>query len=291
VVPLRTVFVAVAGAGATFSLVRDARRRSVADRFRTRSGGWSLPGAVRGPFVRALHNAAVASAPEQVVEIWLLAGAIATMIGFGLGPAAGLVAAVGVLAAGPVALRVLRHRRDHLVAAAVPDTLEQVGAALRAGETIATSLAGIGRGDGALAADMARVQARVGLGSSLPAAIQAWARERRAFGADATAGALALSATLGGPAADALDGLASSLRDRLSVFAEARALSAQARYSAWVIGLAPIAYVASSAVVDPRSIHLLLGTGAGRVCVVLGLGLEVLGAVWIRAIVRTGDDA
>ncbi len=35
--------------------------------------------------------------------------------------------------------------------------------------------------------------------------------------------------------------------------------------------------------------HVLVGTGAGRFCVVLGLGLEVLGAMWMRAIVRAGD--
>ena len=102
---------------------------------------------------------------------------------------------------------------------------------------------------------------------------------------------LALSATVGGPAADALDGLASSLRDRLSVIAEARALSAQARYSAWVIGLAPAGYLVSTALVDPRSVQLLVSTAAGRVCAVVGLGLELLGAAWMRAIIRAGDAA
>jgi hypothetical protein len=31
-----------------------------------------------------------------------------------------------------------------------------------------------------------------------------------------------------------------------------------------------------------------VGTGAGRTCVVLGLGLELLGAIWMRAILRAG---
>ena len=85
--------------------------------------------------------------------------------------------------------------------------------------------------------------------------------------------------TVGGPAADALDGLASSLRDRLSVVAEARALSAQARYSAWVIGLAPIGYLVSTAAgrpaVGPRARrHRRRSRVRGA-----GLGLELLGAL------------
>jgi tight adherence protein B len=171
----------------------------------------------------------------------------------------------------------------------VPDTLERIGSELRAGGTVATAISSIAGGGGPLAPDAGRIETRVRLGAALPEALGSWAQERRAIGVDVAAGALSLSATVGGPAADALDGLASSLRARLSVVAEARALSAQARYSAWVIGLAPIGYLVSTAAVDSRSVHMLFGTGAGRACVVLGLGLELIGARWMHAIVRTAD--
>ena len=286
--PLRALVVAVTGSGAVVVLVRGARRFAVGERLRPATGGRTLPDALRRPLLRALDDAALGSTPEHAVEVWLLATAIAAVVGVGLAPATGVLAALGGLVGGPVALRLGRHRRERLVAAAVPDALEQIGSELRAGGTVASALAGIANGDGALAWDVARVETRVRLGAALPAALRSWARERRAVGVEVAAGALALSATVGGPAADALDGLASSLRDRLSVLAEARALSAQARYSAWVIGLAPVGYLVSTAVVDPRSVGVLFGTGSGRVCAVLGLGLELLGAMWMRAIVR-GD--
>jgi tight adherence protein B len=246
---------------------------------------------VRRPLAQALDDAALESTPEQAIEVWLLAIGIAALVGSGLAPATGGVGAIAVIVCGPVALRLGRHRRERLVAAAVPDVLEQIGSELRAGGTVTTALTGIAHGDGALAADAARIETRVRLGAGLSDALQSWARERRAVGVEVAAGALSLSATVGGPAADALDGLASSLRARLSVIAEARALSAQARYSAWVIGLAPIGYLVSTAVVDSRSVQSLVGTGAGRTCVVLGVGLELLGAVWMRAILRTGNAA
>ena len=198
-------------------------------------------------------------------------------MGFGLAPAAGVIGGVGALVGGPVALLLAGQRQARMIAAAVPETLERVGAELRSGGTVATALATIAGGDGPLAADIARLESRVRLGASLPESLRAWAGERPAPGVEATAGALALSTSVGGRAADALDALASSLRDRLGLAAEARALSAQARYSAWVIGIAPVGYIIGSAAIDPRSLHSLLGTGAGRACALLGVGLEIVG--------------
>jgi tight adherence protein B len=225
------------------------------------------------------------------MEIWLLAVVVATIVGFGVAPTAGVIGGAGMLVGGPVFLRGARQRRARAIAAAVPDTLERIGAELRAGGTVATGLDAIARGGGPLAPDITRLETRVRLGASHANALQEWARQRPAAGVEATAGALALTATVGGRAADALDALGSSLRDRLAVAAEARALSAQARYSAWVIGVAPLGYIIASAVIDPRSMHALVGTNAGRLCAAAGLTLEVLGAVWMRAIVRAGDGA
>ena len=287
--PLHPILVAVVGSGAVVALARFARHFAVADRLRPATAARVLPGVVRRPLARALDDAALTSTPEQAVEVWLLAAGIAALLGLGIAPATGVLAAVGVMVVGPAALRVGRHRRDRLIAVEVPATLDRIGSELRAGGTVATALASIARGGGPLAADTARIETRVRLGAALSEALQTWAQERRAIGVEVAAGALSLSATVGGPAADALEGLASSLRGRLSVIAEARALSAQARYSAWVIGLAPIGYLVTTAAVDSRSVHVLVGTGAGRACVVLGLGLELLGAIWMRAIVRTAD--
>jgi Flp pilus assembly protein TadB len=77
------------------------------------------------------------------------------------------------------------------------------------------------------------------------------------------------------------------LRHRLDAVAEAHALSAQARLSAVVVGAAPLGYLAFSAMVDARAVTALVGTGVGRVCLVAGLALEALAALWIRRILRS----
>ena len=67
---------------------------------------------------------------------------------------------------------------------------------------------------------------------------------------------------------------------------EAHALSAQARMSAFVVGGAPIAYVVFVSLTDPGSLDVLLATNPGRACLVIGLGLEALAGLWMRALLK-----
>jgi tight adherence protein B len=144
----------------------------------------------------------------------------------------------------------------------------------------------LARSGGPLSADLGRVRARADLGVGLADALAAWPAERDVDGVRAAAGALSVASSMGGRAADAIDGLAQSLRDRLGAAAEAGALSAQARLSALVVGAAPVGYLAFSSAVDPASTATLVTTTPGRVCLVLGLGCEALGAWWMHRIVR-----
>jgi tight adherence protein B len=77
------------------------------------------------------------------------------------------------------------------------------------------------------------------------------------------------------------------LRDQLGARAEAGALSAQARLSAVVVGVAPIAYVLFAAAADRRAASLLVTSSTGRVCLVAGLTLDALAVLWMRRIVRS----
>ena len=224
--------------------------------------------------------------PEAACE---LAGAVAGAAGivaFAVAPPVAPLAALAVLLAGPVALRLSRDRAGRRFEVALPAALEDVAAVLRGGGTVSDGVMSLAASDSPVAADLRRVRARSELGVGLADALGRWPGERDVDGVRAAAGALAVATTMGGCAADAIDGLAGSLRDRLGAAAEARALSAQSRMSAGVVGVAPIAYLTLSTVVDPQSTGTLLTTTPGRVCLGLGLALELVGAWWMRRIVR-----
>jgi Flp pilus assembly protein TadB len=69
------------------------------------------------------------------------------------------------------------------------------------------------------------------------------------------------------------------------VIEEARALAAQARLSAVVVGAAPVASLPVSISVDGRLLAALTH-GPGRACFVAGLALQALAALWMRRILR-----
>jgi tight adherence protein B len=286
-----TVVIAIAGPLVVASLVVAARRVPAVQRARAlgAESRWRLPASARTKLARALADADLALEPEQAVELWAGGAVAVAVVAAVMSP--GLVPPTLLLAvAGPPALVwLLRTRAHRHYVAALPRALEQVAAHLRGGGTVGQGVAALAAGDGPLAPDLRRVQARADLGVGLPEALAAWPAERDIEDVRAVAGALAVAETLGGRSAHALDGLAASLRDRLGAAAEARSLSAQARLSALVVGASPLAYLVFSALVDPESVALLVRTGAGRLCLGIGLLLEVVAVLWMRRILASAE--
>lgn len=91
-------------------------------------------------------------------------------------------------------------------------------------------------------------------------------------------------ARFGGPAAAPLERAAATLRARDAVAAEQRAQSAQARLSARVLTLVPIALLVILTATDAK-VRAALGTPAGAAVVVLGGVLNSAGALWMRQII------
>ena len=180
----------------------------------------------------------------------------------------------------------LRRRREAQLVAALPGALEALARGLRGGLGLLEAVEKAAAIPGPLAGDLRLMAARARSGSGLAEAVAGWVRERSAPEVRVTAGALEVASTVGGPSAAALEGLAEALRDRRAAVDEARALSAQARLSAVVVAAAPVVSVALSASFDRRLLDALLAPGSGRACLVAGLGLEVLAAVWMRRILQ-----
>jgi tight adherence protein B len=290
-VPVLTLVLAVGGPISCAALARAARRAETGARAHhlVPHARWRLPERVRVPLARTLRDADVRLEPEAAVRLWAVATLAGALLVWSIARAMAVPTVVAGIVVGPVALGLGRTRRERRFVAGLPGALEQVAAELRGGGTVAGAVERLAGGDGPVADDLRRVHVRTRLGLGLRDALAGWPREHDAAGVHAAAGALAVATTMGGRAADAIDSLASSLRHRLDASAEARALSAQSRLSAIVVGAAPVGYLAFSSLVDPRSVTTLVGTGIGRVCLLLGLGLEGLAALWIRRIVRSED--
>ena len=203
------------------------------------------------------------------------------------GPLGGLVGAAGALAGrrirGHRSRKSLANRRDEQLA----DAIGALTAAVRSGMSVPQAIAYAMREAGSPVRDeLARVVADIEVGVPLGEAIDAWADRSQSRDVQLVAGALDLHRRSGGDLPAVLDQVAATIRERVAVGREVRALTAQARLSGWILGVLPVGFFAFLWLTSRRDIEGALGTPAGLASVLLGLGLEVGAFFWIRSLLE-----
>jgi tight adherence protein B len=95
---------------------------------------------------------------------------------------------------------------------------------------------------------------------------------------------VAVQYRIGGSLPSLLLGLATNVHDRLQFHAELSALTAQTRYSGWILGALPFGFLGLMALVSPDYIQVLFSTDTGRIILLLGVVVLAIGLMSIRAI-------
>ena len=95
---------------------------------------------------------------------------------------------------------------------------------------------------------------------------------------------LSMCARNGGAVAEPLDRAAATLRSRQAIRYERQAYSAQARLSAKVLTLAPVAF-ALWMILTTSTVRDFLASTAGSLCILFGAALNSAGWLWMRRIV------
>jgi tight adherence protein B len=134
--------------------------------------------------------------------------------------------------------------------------------------------------------ELERVVAALDTGIALDVTLAAWADRREQSDTDLLVGALELHRRSGGDLPTVLDQVSDTIRDRVGIAREVRSLTAQARLSAWILGLLPIGFFAFLWLTSRRDIEGALSTPAGLVCVLVGLALEGGAFLWIRSLLE-----
>lgn len=154
---------------------------------------------------------------------------------------------------------------------------------LRAGESLRAAVMTVDP-PAPLAPHLAPVVLAAGRGTPIADAV---VHARRVSpGLDRAVGVLRACATSGGPAAEPLDRTAASLRDRCAVVDERRTQSAQARLSAIVLTVLPIAALAMMLAFS-ASTRSAVGGPVGWLVIPLGLAANGVGWWWMRRVLRS----
>lgn len=279
---------------AAATAARAATRRSTAGRARLRL----VPAARRVAavsvpawFVRVAerHGATERVAPTVLWNGSLVAAAASVLAGWLFGGSAG-AAASAVLAASTalVLLRAQRRKVESQYDDALAELLERVAGGLRAGASLPVALVESADEVQAdlLARDIRELLARSQIGVSLASALDAWSARRPFAAVRLASAAMALGAETGGAQAVALDGVARTIRQRAGAIADARALAAQGRLSAWLMAALPVMFSVLMTGMQAGAKEFLFHTPAGLVCLAAGVALEACGLLWMNRLVR-----
>lgn len=260
--------------------------------------GWSIHGWASAQRVRSRvaytlcpvgpADVAPAGAIAAVPPVAVVGGALGTAVAvFAIGPVALAVAAFGMVVAPVVARRRRRRRALAQRRSQLPPALEELAVALRSGSSLPVALGEAGRATpDPLGPELEALALGAGRGQPMAAVLDDWTRRHDDPGTRLAATALILANAVGVASARAVHGVAATLRERLELNAERRALASQARTSAVVLSAAPLLFALLLGVSDGAAGRFLLQSRAGWACLALGVGLDALGAWWMARLTR-----
>jgi tight adherence protein B len=212
---------------------------------------------------------------------------------------AAAVAAIGVVLGVPLLLAVLlvpllligivrlvgdalAARAQAAYAAGFADALAVMIRSLRAGLAVPVAVAEVARGEGAVARLFGTVVEDMQLGQPLETALWTAARRIGLPDFDFLVVTIALQRETGGNLAQTLEGLDETLRMRRQLALKIKALAAEARASAMIIGSLPFAMAGLLWMSSPDYLVPLFTTPMGRAMLGAGLASMAVGALVIR---------
>jgi tight adherence protein B len=208
------------------------------------------------------------------LALYLFAGALAIVVAF----------AVPLVSRALVNRRLRKKRRafsDQL-----PDNLEVIASALRAGHSLVGALSVVVE-DAAEPSrtEFRRVVADEQLGIPLEDSIGSVVRRMDNQDLDQVALVAALQRQTGGSAAEVLDRVTDTVRERAELRRLISSLTAQGRLSRWILSFLPVLLLLAISIINPGYTSPLFTESLGRALLILAGIMIVTGSLVIRKIV------
>ena len=227
-------------------------------------------------------------APGEFAVVSVVVAGFAGVLGAAaLGPLVGFIAA-GISLVLPYLL-VLRSvtRRRAAFDAQFPDVLDLVAASLESGASVSHAFQlVVDEADDPAAGEFGRVLTATRMGASLPEALEDAAVRIGSADLDWTVTAITVQQRTGGKLAEILRVVARTMRERDEVRRELKALTAEGRLSAFVLGGLPFGLAGFLLVTNPHYLLPLFHDPLGLTLVAGASALMLVGFAWMRRIVR-----
>ncbi|MEK6271158.1 MAG: type II secretion system F family protein [Actinomycetota bacterium] len=259
---------------------------------------------LRGPVERALDGqqwwerfkeeldvARIKMPAIHIVAATALAALVMVLlIGWGAGSAT--LSPLGLLVIPAVRLvinRKLRHQR-HEFAEQLADNLQIVASALRAGQSMVGAISVVvDEAPEPTRSEFRRIVNDERLGVPLEDAVRDVARRMDNRDLEQVALVAIIQRETGGNTAEVLDRVTETVRERGTLRRLMETLTAQGRLSQIVVSVLPFALVGAITLINDEYMKPLFETGTGQVLLLVGVGLSLLGSLFIKRIVDIRD--
>jgi tight adherence protein B len=179
------------------------------------------------------------------------------------------------------------HRQRRLFTEQLPDNLQVMASAMRAGHSFSGSLAVVAEdAPEPTRREFERVVADERLGVPMDEALGAVVERMQSKDLAQVALVATLQRDTGGNTAEVLERVTETVRDRVAVQRLVRTLTAQGRMSRWVLTAIPIGLLLLLTAINPTYMHPLWATRAGHSVLVLAAVMVVSGSLVIKRIVN-----
>ena len=183
-------------------------------------------------------------------------------------------------------VRVKIDRRKQAFTEQLGDCLTTVANALRAGYSFQQAMDVVAREmEPPMSTEFARVSADVAMGVNLETALEQMNHRVKSSDFELVVTAVLIQREVGGNLAQILDTISDTINERIRMKREINALTAQGRFSAWVLLILPFIVAAFCYVFNYDQFMMLFEEESGRMALIVAIVLEVLGFFVIQKIV------
>jgi tight adherence protein B len=238
-------------------------------------------------FCRDVELADLTVAPERIA-LYMIAAAIligllfVLVIGSPVGLVAGLFVPVAVLSS---IRRRVRKKRD-LFGEQLPDNLQVLASALRAGHSLVGALSVVvNDSEEPTKSEFQRVVADERLGVPLEDALDVVVERMDSRELGQVSLVASLQRRTGGNSAEVLDRVVETIRERAELRRLVKTLTAQGRISRWIVTALPVVLLVAISLLNPHYVAPLVQTGGGRIVLLISAMFVAGGSLVIDRIV------
>ncbi len=184
-------------------------------------------------------------------------------------------------------LRRKRNRRFFKFEEQLPEAIDMLGRAIRAGHPLSSGLKMVSdEAADPVAAEFRRAHEEHRFGLPFEDALLAMADRVKIVDVRILVTAILIQREVGGNLAEILDNLAAVIRARFTIRRQLRVFTAQGRFSGYVLGALPIAVGSAIYSINPEYMRVLWTDPMGKLMLITAIVFQIIGFLWIKKIIN-----